>query len=190
MFIECLHFLIPWYYLPHLCYIYTIHLSWCFGMGRQWCFLWDHGGFRVFQHQTPSPKWPSWHRSNSNSHPGSQPAHPHKEKTKKMTIEKALYIILQQPIRAKLYWWLLNLFFKNREATLLCFFFCYNFWRLSFLWYMFIECLHFLIPWYYLPHLCYIYIYISTQRKHNNEKPLRKRQSGNKHVYNTYVRTT
>ena len=95
-------------------------------MGRQWCFLWDHGGFRVFQHQTPSPKWPSWHRSNSNSHPGSQPAHPHKEKTKrKMTTEKALYIILQRPIRAKLYWWLLNLFFKNREATLLCFF-CYN----------------------------------------------------------------
>ena len=81
------------------------------------------GGFRVFQHQTPSPKWPSWHRSNSNSHPGSQPAHPHKEKTKrKMTTEKALYIILQRPIRAKLYWWLLNLFFKNREATLLCFF--------------------------------------------------------------------
>ena len=29
---------------------------------------------------------------------------------------------LQQPIRAKLYWWLLNLSFKNREATLLCFF--------------------------------------------------------------------
>ena len=108
-------------------FIYTIHLSWCFGMGRQWCFLWDHGGFRVFQHQTPSPKWPSWHWSNSNSHPGSQPTHPHKEKTKKkMTIEKALYMILQQPIRAKLYWWLLNLFFKNREATLLCFFFCYN----------------------------------------------------------------
>ena len=39
-----------------------------------------------------------------------------------MTTEKALYIILQQPIRAKLYWWLLNLSFKNREATLLCFF--------------------------------------------------------------------
>ena len=90
-------------------------------MGRQWCFLWDHGEFRVFQHQTPSPKWPSWHRSNSNSHPGSQPAHPHKEK-RKMTSEKALYIILQQPIRAKLYWWLLNLSFKNRVATLLCFF--------------------------------------------------------------------
>ena len=104
-------------------FLYIIHLSRCFGMGRQWCFLWDHGGFRVFQHQTPSPKWPSWHRSNSNSHPDSQLAHPHKEKTKKkMTTEKALYIILQQPIRAKLYWWLLNLFFKNREATLLCVF--------------------------------------------------------------------
>ena len=109
--------------ISHLKIIYTIHLSWCFGMGRQWCFLWDHGGFRVFQHQTPSPKLPSWHRSNSNSHPGSQPTHPHKEKTKKMTTEKALYIILQQPITAKLYWWLLKLFFKNREATLLCFFF-------------------------------------------------------------------
>ena len=39
------------------------------------------------------------------------------KKKKKMTTEKALYIILQQPIRAKLYWWLLNLFFKNRETT-------------------------------------------------------------------------
>ena len=38
---------------------------------------------------------------------------------KKMTTEKALYIILQKPIRAKLYWWLLNISFKNREATLL-----------------------------------------------------------------------
>ena len=113
-------------------FFYTIHLSWCFGIGRQWCFLWDHGGFRVFQHQTPSPKWPSWHRSNSNSHPGSQPAHPHKEKTKKkMTTEKALYIILQRPIRAKLYWWLLKLFFKNREATLLCFFFLLQWGRYS-----------------------------------------------------------
>ena len=112
-----------WSYLKNIVrfFFYTIHLSWCFGMGRHWCFLWDHGGFRVFQHQTPSPKWPSWHRSNSNSHPGSQSAHPHKEK-KKMTTEKALYIILQQPIRAKLYWRLLNLSFKNREATLLCFF--------------------------------------------------------------------
>ena len=45
-----------------------------------------------------------------------------KHTQKKMTSEKALYIILQQPIRAKLYWWLLNLSFKNREATLLCFF--------------------------------------------------------------------
>ena len=44
---------------------------------------------------------------------------------KKMTTEKALYIILQQPIRAKLYWWLLNLSFKNREATLLLLF-CHN----------------------------------------------------------------
>ena len=102
---------------------YTIHLSWCIKMGRQWCFLLVHGGggFRVLQHQTPSPKWPSWNRSNSNSHPGSQPAHPHKEKKKKTT-EKALYIILQQPIRAKLYWWLLNLSFKNQEATLLLLF--------------------------------------------------------------------
>ena len=41
---------------------------------------------------------------------------------KKMTTEKALYIILQQPIRAKLYWWLLNLSFKNWEANLLLFF--------------------------------------------------------------------
>ena len=41
---------------------------------------------------------------------------------KKMTTEKALYIILQQPIRAKLYWWLLNLSFENREATLLLLF--------------------------------------------------------------------
>ena len=107
------HELYIYIYIYIYMYVYTIHLSWCFGMGRQWCFLLDHGGFRVFQHQTPSPKWPSWHRSNSNSHPGSQPAHPHKEKTKKMTTEKALYIILQRPIRAKLYWWLLNLFFKK-----------------------------------------------------------------------------
>ena len=41
---------------------------------------------------------------------------------KKMTTEMALYIILQQPIRAKLFWWLLNLSFKNREATLLLLF--------------------------------------------------------------------
>ena len=41
---------------------------------------------------------------------------------KKMTTEKALYIILHQSIRAKLYRLLLNLSFKNREATLLCFF--------------------------------------------------------------------
>ena len=41
---------------------------------------------------------------------------------KKMTTEMALYIILQQPIRAKLYWWLLSLSFKNREATLLLLF--------------------------------------------------------------------
>ena len=41
---------------------------------------------------------------------------------KKMTTEKALYIILQQPIRAKLFWWLLNLSFKNREVTLLLLF--------------------------------------------------------------------
>ena len=46
----------------------------------------------------------------------------HTKRKKKMTTEKALYIILLQPIRAKLYWWLLNLSFKNREATLLCFF--------------------------------------------------------------------
>ena len=44
------------------------------------------------------------------------------QREKKMTTEKARYIILQQPIRAKLYWWLLNLSFKSREATLLCFF--------------------------------------------------------------------
>ena len=37
----------------------------------------------------------------------------------KMTTEKALYIILQWPIRAKLSWYLLNLYIKNREATLL-----------------------------------------------------------------------
>ena len=43
---------------------------------------------------------------------------------KKITTEMALYIILQQPIRAKLYWWLLNLSFKNREATLLLLFGC------------------------------------------------------------------
>ena len=48
------------------------------------------GGGRVLLHQTPSPKWPSWHWSYSNSHPGSKPAHPHKEK--KMTTEMALYI--------------------------------------------------------------------------------------------------
>ena len=29
-----------------------------------------------------------------------------RRKQKEMTTEKALYIILQQPIRAKLYWWL------------------------------------------------------------------------------------
>ena len=42
----------------------------------------------------------------------------------KMTTEMALYIILQQPIRAKLFWWPLNLSFKNREATLLLLFGC------------------------------------------------------------------
>ena len=37
----------------------------------------------------------------------------------------ALYIILQQPIRVKLFWRLLNLSFKNHEATLLLLF-CHN----------------------------------------------------------------
>ena len=73
-------------------FIYTIHLSWCIGMGRQWCFLWVHGGFRVFQHQTPSPKWPSWHRSNSNSHPGKRTINPtictHMRKYKSMPLSK------------------------------------------------------------------------------------------------------
>ena len=39
-----------------------------------------------------------------------------------MTIEIALYIILQQPIRAKIFRWFLNFSFKNREATLLLLF--------------------------------------------------------------------
>ena len=40
-----------------------------------------------------------------------------KNDLRKGSISAFLYIILQQPIRAKLYWWLLNLSFKNREAT-------------------------------------------------------------------------
>ena len=99
-------------------FIYIIHLHWCIGMGHQWCFLWVHEGFRVLQHQTPSPKWPnllqlpSWQLTWTST------------QRKKMTTEMALYIILQQPIRAKLNWWLLNLF-KNQEATLLLLF-CHN----------------------------------------------------------------
>ena len=40
---------------------------------------------------------------------------------KKMTTEMALYIILQQLIRAKLFWWLLNLSFKIRRPLYSCF---------------------------------------------------------------------
>ena len=40
---------------------------------------------------------------------------------KKMTTEKALYIILQQPIRAKLFLWLLNLSFKIGRPLYSCF---------------------------------------------------------------------
>ena len=40
---------------------------------------------------------------------------------KKKTTEMALYIILQQPIRAKLFWWLLNLSFKIGRPLYSCF---------------------------------------------------------------------
>ena len=76
-------------------------------------------GFRVLQHQTSHPNDPVGIdvtptpilAANLCIHT-----------RKKMTTEMALYIILQQPIRAKLYWWLLNLSFKNWEATLLLLF--------------------------------------------------------------------
>ena len=45
----------------------------------------------------------------------------HTRRKKKMTTEKALCIILQQPIRAKLYWWLLNLSFKIGRPLYSCF---------------------------------------------------------------------
>ena len=90
------------------------------GMGYQWCFLWVHGGFRVLQHQTPP------HPNDSvgiDFIPTPIPAANLRIHTrKKMTAEMALYIILQQPIRTKLFWWLLNLSFKNQEAILLLLF--------------------------------------------------------------------
>ena len=62
---------------------------------------------------------------------------------KKMAPEKALNIILQQPIRAKIYWWLLSLSFKNREATLLCFFATMT----SLFGYLFIPVMYRLFSW-------------------------------------------
>ena len=47
------------------------------------------GGFRVFQHQTPSPKWPSWHRSYSNSIPAANLRIPTR---RKKWPQKRLYI--------------------------------------------------------------------------------------------------
>ena len=41
--------------------------------------------------------------------------------TRQMTTEMAQYIILQQPIRAKLFWWLLNLSFKIGRPLCSCF---------------------------------------------------------------------
>ena len=52
-----------------LFFAYIIHPYRCIGIGHQWCFLWVHVGFRVLHHQIPSPKWPSCHWSNANSHP-------------------------------------------------------------------------------------------------------------------------
>ena len=101
-------------------FIYIIHLYLCIGMGHQRCFLWVHGGVSGLATSDPLTQMiqlalillqlPS-RRLTCTS-----------RQAEKMTREKDLYIILQQPIRAKLYRWLLNLSFKNREASLLCFF--------------------------------------------------------------------
>ena len=80
------------------------------------------GGFGSFNIRPPHPNDPVGIDLTPTPIPAANlRIHTRRKQKKKMTTEKALYIILQQPIRAKLYWWLLKLFFKNREATLLCF---------------------------------------------------------------------
>ena len=57
----------------HYIYIYIYTSSLMHRDGSSVMFpLGSRGGWvRVLQHQTPSPKWPSWHWSYANSHPGS-----------------------------------------------------------------------------------------------------------------------
>ena len=80
------------------------------------------GGFGSFNIRPPHPNDPVGIDLTPTPIPAANLRIHTRRKQKKNDHRKALYIILQQPIRAKLYWWLLNLSFKNREATLLRFF--------------------------------------------------------------------
>ena len=94
-------------------FIYIIHLCWCIGMGS-W------GGFGSCNIRPPHPNDPVGIDLTPTPIPAAN-LRIHK-KRKKMTTEMALYIILQQPIRAKLFWWLLNLSFKIGRPLYSCFF--------------------------------------------------------------------
>ena len=120
--LKLTEYIVKWLILA-LSSTYTFFIPYIFVMGRQWCFLWGQGGFGSFNIRPPHPNDPVGIDLTPTPIPAANlRIHTRRKQKKKMTTEKALYIILQQPIRAKLYWWLLNLSFKNREATLLCFF--------------------------------------------------------------------
>ena len=85
-------------------------------MDHQWYFLWVHsvGGVRSCNIRPPHPNdlvgidLTPTHIPEANLRINTR---------KKMTI----YVILLQPIRAKLFWWLLNYFFKIRRPVYSCF---------------------------------------------------------------------